>query len=93
MKKTNRIYETNKNTFMTHGCRIDAKASNMEKVTICAYPQSGHALPHYKFPLQFCDKRPCINIPVQETDNQYTYITPSIQFHIHPLVLQTEQPL
>ena len=30
---------------MPHGLHIYAKASDMEKVTVCEYPQSDHALP------------------------------------------------
>ena len=48
VKKKIRIYETNKNTVMPHGRHIYAKASDMEKATICAYPQSDNELPHWK---------------------------------------------
>ena len=37
--KANHIYETYKNTVMTHGRHIYAKAYDMEKSTMCAYPQ------------------------------------------------------
>ena len=50
---------------------------------MCAYPQSDHAMPHWKCVLQFCAKCTCINIPDQETDNQYSEKTPSIRFHIY----------
>ena len=39
------IYETYKNTVMPHERHIYAKASDMEKETMYAYPQSDHALP------------------------------------------------
>ena len=44
----NRIYETYKNRVMTHGRHTYAKVSDMTKETMCAYPQSDHALPHCK---------------------------------------------
>ena len=33
---------------MPHGHHIPAKASDMAKATMCAYPQSDHVLPHWK---------------------------------------------
>ena len=71
---------------MPHGHHIYAKASDMEKVTICAYPQSYHALPHWKCVLGCCSKCPSIHIPDQETDDQYYDTSPSISFHIYHLI-------
>ena len=42
------IYETYKNTLMPHGRNIYAKKSDMENATMCTYPQSNHAIPHWK---------------------------------------------
>ena len=58
----------------------------MEKATMCTYPQSDHALPHFKCVLPCCVECPCINIPDQETDNQYSETTPSIRFHINHII-------
>ena len=44
--KSNHIYETYKNTVMPHGRHIYAKSYYISKATMCAYPQSDHALPH-----------------------------------------------
>ena len=71
---------------MTHGRHIYAKAYDIEKYTMCSYPQSYHALPHWKFVLQVCADYPCINLPVQETDNHYSETTPSIWFHIYHII-------
>ena len=46
MKKQICIYETYKNTVMPHGHHVYAKASDMAKVTMCAYPQYDHTLTH-----------------------------------------------
>ena len=54
---------------MTDGHHIDAKASDVEKATMCAYPQSDHELPHWKCVLQCCDYCRCINLPYKETYN------------------------
>ena len=67
---------------MPHGSHIYSKAYNMEKVTMCTYPQYAHVLPHWKCVLRCCAKCPSINLPDQETENQYSEITPSIRFHI-----------
>ena len=53
---------------MPHGRHIYPKAYDMENATMCTYPQSDHALPHWKFILWFCDNCPCINITAQETN-------------------------
>ena len=50
-----------------HGRHIYAKASDTENATMCTYPQSDHALPHWKCVWRCCDKCSCINIPDQET--------------------------
>ena len=73
---------------MPHGRHIYDKAYDMAKDKMCTYPQSDHALPHWKCVLRFCAKCPCINIPYQETDNQYSETTPSIRFRIYHIILR-----
>ena len=63
---------------MPHGSHIYAKAYDMSRTTICAYPQSDHELPHWKCVMQCCAKYPSINIPDQETDDQYSNSRKSI---------------
>ena len=55
---------------------------------MCAYPQSDIALLHWKCVLKCCAKYPCVNLPDQETDDQYSETTPLTQFHIYHLILQ-----
>ena len=57
----------------------------MEKLTMCEYSQSDHALPHWKCELRCCAKFISINLPGQETDDQYTDTSLSINFHIYHL--------
>ena len=71
---------------MPHGCHIYPKAPDMAQDTICAYPQSDHAMTHWKCVLRCCADCPCINIPDQETGNQYSDTTPSIPFHIYHII-------
>ena len=61
---------------MPHGHHIYAKAYEMSKAKICAYPQSDHALTHWKFAFRCCVKCPCVNIPDQEADDHYSNKTP-----------------
>ena len=68
---------------MPHGNHIYSKASDMANATMCTYPKSENALPHWKCVLQWCADFPCNNIPDQETDNQYSDTTPSIRFHVY----------
>ena len=58
----------------------------MPKTKMCAYPQSYHALPHWKCVLKYCSKCTCINLPDQETDYPYFDTAPSIIFHIYHLI-------
>ena len=53
-EKTHHVYETYKNTVMSHERHIYAKASDMAKAEMCTYPQSDHALPHGKLVLRCC---------------------------------------
>ena len=71
---------------MPHGRHISSKASDMVKATMCEYPQSDNALPHCKCVLHCCANYPYINLPEQETDNQYSYTTPSIWFQIYHII-------
>ena len=75
-----------KHTVIPHGCHIYAKAYDMEKAKICAYPRSDHALPHCKFVLQCLANCPCINLSDHETDSQYSDTIPSIWFHIYHII-------
>ena len=61
-EKSYHIYETYENTVMPHGRHIYAKSYDMANATLCTYPQSDHALPHWKCVLRCCAKCPCINI-------------------------------
>ena len=69
-----------------HRRHIYYKESDISQATICAYPKSDHALPHWKCVLRCCYDCPCINIPDQETDNHNSDTTPSIRFHIYHII-------
>ena len=56
---------------MPHGRHIYAKASDMSNATMCAYPHSDDALPHWKCLLRCCSDCPCINLPDQETNKKH----------------------
>ena len=71
---------------MPHGRHIYAKASDMANATMCTYPQSEHALPHWKCVLRCCAYCPCINIPDQETTKKHDKTIPSIRFHIYHII-------
>ena len=55
---------------------------------MCEYPHSDHELPHWKCVLRCCEKFPGINIPDQETYDQYSNTIPSIRFHIYHLIVR-----
>ena len=58
----------------------------MAKATLCAYPQSDHALPHWKCVLRCCAKCPSVNLPDQETYDPYSNTSTSTHFHIYHLI-------
>ena len=53
---------------------------------MCTYSKPDHALPHLKCALRWCTKCPCVNLPDQETYDQYSNTTPSIWFNIYCLI-------
>ena len=71
---------------MPHGRHIYSKASDMEKAKMCTYPQSDHALSHWKCVLRCCAECPYINLPDQEIDKKHKETTPSIRFHIYHII-------
>ena len=71
---------------MPHGSHIYAKAYDMAKATICAYPHSDNGLPYWKCVLRCCDKCPSVNLPDQEKYDKYYNISPSIIFQIYHLI-------
>ena len=71
---------------MPHGRHIYSKTFDLEKATMCPYPQSYHALPHWKCVLQCCAKFPCINLTDQETDNQCSETTSSIRIKVYHII-------
>ena len=85
-EKSHHIYETYKNSVMPYGCHIYAKSSDMSKAKMYTYPNSDHALPHWKCVLRCCTDYPCINIPDQEIYIRYSETTPSIRFQIYHII-------
>ena len=65
---------------MPHGIHIYAKASYMANATMCTYPQSEHALPHWKYVLRCCSDCHCLNIPDQESTKKHEKNYPQIGF-------------
>ena len=73
---------------MPHERHIYAKAYDMAKATMCVYSQSDHVLIHWKFVLRCCTKCPRINLPDQETDDQYPNSNDSIRFSTYHLIVR-----
>ena len=51
-----------------------------DAMTMCTYPQSEHALPHWKCVWRCCDDCPYINIPDQETTKKNKEKQPQLGF-------------
>ena len=52
-------------------CGIYPKTYDMADATMCAYPHSYHALPHWRCVLRCCDECLHINLPDQETNKKH----------------------
>ena len=65
---------------MPHVSHIYATASDLANATMFTYPQSEHALPHWKRLLRCCADCPCINIPDQEKAKKHEETTPQLGF-------------
>ena len=83
-EKVNHIYETYKNTVIPHEHHIHAKVSDMEKATMCAYPQYSHTLPqinvYYDYVLNvhvsiLLSKKHIISFQKQHPQYDFTFIT------------------
>ena len=79
---------------MPHKHDMYAKAYDMEKATMCIYPQSDHSLPHWKCVLWCCYECPYINISDQETNKNMNKQHPQLGFifitSLHILLLVVE---
>ena len=71
---------------MLHGCHLYSNTSDLANATMCAYPHSDHALPHWKCVLRFCADCQCINLPDHETNKKHEETTPSIRFYIYHII-------
>ena len=60
-EKAHNIYTIYKSKVMPHGHHIYVKESDMDNGTICTYPQSDHALQHWKGVLRYCAECAHIN--------------------------------
>ena len=58
------------------GITFTPKIYGFLKVTVCAYPQSYHALPNCKCVIQCCSKCSSVNLPYQEIYDQYSNTGP-----------------
>ena len=58
----NSLFETYKNSVMTHGRHIYATESDMDMAKMCAYPPPQHAFPHCKCVLCWCYNFPHIDL-------------------------------
>ena len=65
---------------MPYGRHIYSKSSDIANATMSTYPQSNHALPHWKLVLRCCADCPCINIHDQETDKKRKKQHPKLGF-------------
>ena len=65
---------------MPHGHNMYAKEYDVEKSTMCTYPQSDHALPHWKCILLCCAECPYINFPDQRSDKNIIKQHPQLGF-------------
>ena len=71
---------------MPHGNHMFKISSDMAMTTMCAYPSSKYALPHWKFVLRCCAQFPCIYLQSPESDQHNSNVSPTISFHVYNLI-------
>ena len=62
----NCLFGTYKKYFMPHGKHMLQSESDISMATMCTYPSSNYALPHWKYVLRCCAQCPHIDIPSTE---------------------------
>ena len=71
---------------MTHGLHIYQTAPDMDMETVCEYPPSHHALPHWKLVLCSCSNHARIDLPRHESQNHHESTCTTIRFHVYHLI-------
>ena len=82
----NHIFETYKNSVMTHGKHKLKIASEMSMAKICAYPSFRYASTHWNLSLRCCAQCPRIYLPITELDHQNSHVSRTILFHVYPII-------
>ena len=70
---------------MTHVLHRYQTALDMDMETMCEYPPSHHALPHWKLVLCSCSNHACIDLPSHESQNHHESTCTTIRFHVYHL--------
>ena len=65
-------------TVMPHGKNMFQTAYDMAMSTMCAYPSSRYALPHWKFEMRCCAKLSCIYLPTPKSNQNIFHVSPKI---------------
>ena len=52
-------------------------------VKMCAYSSSKYALPYWKLLLRCCAQFPRIYLPIPESDQHNSNVSPKISFHVY----------
>ena len=73
---------------MPHGHNTNETASDKAMETMCSYPPSQHAFPHWKCVSRCCANFPRIDLIGQALDRNNPIPSPMIQFHVYQLVEQ-----
>ena len=66
----NHLFETYKSSVMPNGKNMIYTEYEMAMETMCEYPSSNYALPHWKCVLRCCTKCPCIDLPCTKSDHK-----------------------
>ena len=80
------IYETYKNSSMTHVCHIHKKLSEMAIITMCDFSPYHHALPHWKHMLRCCSRYPIIVTPCQDFYSNTQNMLPTTCFNVYKII-------
>ena len=68
---------------MPHGKHMFQISSDMAMETMCAYPSSNFAFPHWKYVFHCCAQFTQIDLPSPESYKHNSNVSPTISFHVY----------
>ena len=83
----NSLFDIYINTVIPHGKNMLQTASYTTMETMCSYPPSKYAIPHWKYFLRWCAQFTLIYLPSPQSDHQNSNVISTISFYFYQQIL------